>query len=216
VDWCEGWKRGLGPVVVSPRLVVRPSFVEVELAPGQQELVIDPGQAFGTGGHGSTRLALEWIDALAHLAGGSLEPATRVLDVGAGTGVLALAALRLGAGRAVALDRDPLAAPESRRWASRAGLAERLQVFTGSMAALSARPFELVLVNMLSSEMLPLAGEIAAAARPAGCAVVSGLLARERAVAEAELSAAGLALRGVRSLFDSAGDHWLSLLMTRS
>ena len=216
VDWRECWKQDLAPVVVSPRLVVRASFVEVELAPGQVELVIDPGQAFGTGGHGSTLLALQWIDALAQRAGGSLDPAMRVLDVGAGTGVLALAALRLGAGRAVALDLDPLAAPESRRWAERADLAERFRVFTGPLAALSARPFDVVLVNMLSGEILPLAGEIAAAAQPAGWVVISGLLARERVGAEAELSAAGLTSRGARSLCDATGDHWVSLLMTRS
>ena len=216
VDWSEHWKQGLAPVVVSPRLVVRASFVEFELAPGQLELVIDPGQAFGTGGHGSTLLALQWIDALAQRAGGSLDPAMRVLDVGAGTGVLALAALRLGAGWAVALDLDPLAAPESKRWAERAGLAERFQVFSGPLAALSARAFDLVLVNMLSGELLPLAAEIAAATRVAGYAVVSGLLARERVAVEGELAAVGLASRGVRSLCDSVGDHWVSLLMTRS
>lgn len=216
VDWGEGWKRGLAPVVVSPRLVVRPSCVEFELAPGQRELVIDPGQAFGTGGHGSTLLALQWLDALAQRAGGWLYPATCVLDVGAGTGVLALSALRLGAGRAVALDLDPLAAPESRRWAERAGLAERFRVFTGPLAALSGRCFDLVLANMLSGEVLPLAGDLAAATRPAGHVVISGLLAREREAAEAELSAAGLASRGARSLCDAAGDAWVSLLMARS
>ena len=99
-NWSEAWKEGLTCLDISPRLRVRPSFVAVEpLAPGQGELVIDPAQAFGTGAHESTRLALECLDALAPLAAG-----TRVLDVGAGTGVLALAALRLGARSAVAFD----------------------------------------------------------------------------------------------------------------
>jgi ribosomal protein L11 methyltransferase len=216
VDWCRRWIQDLEPVVVSPRLVVRASFAEVELAPGQTELVIDPGQAFGTGGHASTLLALQWIDSLAEWAGGSLEPSMRVLDVGTGTGVLALAALRLGAGRAVALDLDPLAAPEARRWAEKGCLAERFRVFTGPLAALAAAPFDLVLVNMLSSELLPLAAECASATRSAGWVVLSGLLAREREGVEAELSAAGLVAQGVRSKRDAAGDEWISLLMTRS
>jgi ribosomal protein L11 methyltransferase len=216
VDWCQRWTQDLEPIVVSPRLVVRASFTEVELAPGQSELVIDPGQAFGTGAHASTLLALQWVDSLAERAGGSLEPSTRVLDVGTGTGVLALAALCLGANRAVALDVDPLAAPEARRWAEKGCLAGRFQVFTGPLAALAAEPFDLVLANMLSSELLPLAGELACATRSAGWAVLSGLLAHERESVEARLSAAGLVTEGVRSKCDGAGDEWISLLMIRS
>jgi len=216
VDWCQRWRQDLEPVVVSPRLLVRASCTEVELAPAQAELIIDPGQAFGTGGHASTLLALQWIDSLAERAGGSLSSSMRVLDVGTGTGVLALAALLLGAGRAVALDVDPLAAPEARRWAREAALAERFRVFTGPLVALAAAPFDLVLVNMLSSEMLPLSAEIASATAPGGSVVLSGLLAREREGVEAELSASGLVARELRSQRDAAGDHWISLLMTRS
>jgi len=216
VDWCQRWAQDLEPIVVSPRLVVRPSFTDVDLAPGQTELVIDPGQAFGTGAHASTFLALRWIDSLAERAGGSLDSSMRVLDVGTGTGVLALAALCLGADRAVALDVDPLAAPEARRWAERGCLAQRFRVFTGPLAALAAAPFDLVLVNMLSSELLPLVGELASATRWAGWIVLSGLLAHERESVEARMSAAGLVAQGVRSKRDATGDEWISLLMTRS
>ena len=83
VDWSEAWKRGLEPIVVSERLVVRPSFTGHACAPGQAELIIDPGQAFGTGGHASTLLILRWLDVLA--TEGLV--AKRVLDVGTGTAV---------------------------------------------------------------------------------------------------------------------------------
>ena len=91
IDWLEKWKAGLTATIISPRLLIRPSFVSAALGPGQAEIVIDPGQAFGTGGHPSTHLALDWIDELAP----ALKRGARILDVGTGTGILALAALFL-------------------------------------------------------------------------------------------------------------------------
>jgi ribosomal protein L11 methyltransferase len=210
-DWSEAWKAGLEAVVVSPRLLVRPSFVKATPEPEQAELVIDPGQAFGTGGHASTLLALEWLDTVAPV----LAPGARILDVGAGSGILALAALRLGPGTAVAFDLDPLAAAATRGNAAANGLAGRLEVFTGPLEALRPAPFDLVLANLLKSELLPLAAGIAACTAPGGRAVFSGLLEGQRqAVAEA-LHAAGLRLLGTRQREDATGDRWVSLLMTR-
>ena len=96
VDWSEAWKHGLGPIVISERLVVRPPFAPFEPLPGQREIVIDPGQAFGTGTHASTLLCLDWLDQLLSDAAGRARFA-RVLDVGTGSGILALAAVALGA-----------------------------------------------------------------------------------------------------------------------
>ena len=115
-------------------------------------LEIDPGQAFGTGGHASTRLALELLAALPEEA----VHGARVLDVGCGTGVLALSALALGAASAVAHDLDPLATRATQENALRNGLAGPLSVFTGPVAALGGDLFSLVLLNMIRSELLPL------------------------------------------------------------
>jgi ribosomal protein L11 methyltransferase len=210
-DWSAAWKAGLEAVVVSRRLLVRPSFVKATPEPGQAELVIDPGQAFGTGGHASTLLALEWLDAVAP----GLAPGARILDVGAGSGILALAALLLGPGTAVALDLDPLAAAATRQNAAANGLAGRLEVFTGPLEALRPASFDLVLANLLRTELLPLAEGLAARIAPGGRGVFSGLLEGDRqAVAEA-LRAAGLRLLGTRQREDASGDRWISLLMTR-
>ena len=209
VDWSQAWKEGLEPVVVSPRLVVRPSFCE-PVAGSAAEVVIDPGQAFGTGSHASTRLALEWVDALAPTL-----PGARVLDAGCGSGVLALAALRLGAQAAVGFDLDPLAAAASRENARANGLAGSLLVFTGPIDAVSAPPFDLVLVNMLSSEFLPLAAGLAARTAARGAAVFSGLLAEEREKVAAALAAAGLRVVEQRGRRDANGDLWLALLTRR-
>jgi ribosomal protein L11 methyltransferase len=210
-DWGEAWKRGLRPVEISPRLRVRPSFVEAAPLPGAAELVIDPGQAFGTGGHVSTRLALEWIDALA----AQLTGRTRVLDVGSGTGVLALAALRLGAGRAVALDLDPLAARATSVNAAANGLAAQLAVFRGSLDALVAGRFQLVLANLLRTELLPILPAIAERTDPGAHAVFSGLLAGEQGEVTRALEAAGLGVTASRERRDASGERWTALLTTR-
>ena len=212
IDWTERWKDGLDAVEVSPRLRVRPSFVERALKTGQVELVIDPGQAFGTGGHASTRLALEWIDALA--LEGELGPATRILDVGTGSGVLALAGLVLGAGRAVGFDLDPVAVHSARAAAAANGLAEQLRVWAGPIQALRRVEFDLVVANLLRLELLPLAEEIAARLRAGGALVVSGLLAEEQAEVEAALAGVGLGPVGARRARDG-GEDWVALLMRR-
>lgn len=208
-DWSRRWREGLGVVRVSARLAVRPPFVPDDaLGPA---LAIEPGQAFGTGGHASTRLALAAIDALPPrwLAG------ARVVDAGTGSGVLALAALSLGARTAVGFDLDPVAAREARQNAERNGLAARAHFFAGPIAALCAAPFDLALANLLRSELLPILAPLAASLRRGGRAVLSGLLAGEREAIEGALAGAGLALEEAREERDPTGDVWLALTARR-
>ncbi|MBW2387172.1 MAG: 50S ribosomal protein L11 methyltransferase [Deltaproteobacteria bacterium] len=211
LDWSQSWKQGLEAIEISPRLVVRPSFVECKLREGQCEIVIDPGQAFGTGGHASTHLILQWLDVLSPELGED----TRVLDVGTGTGVLALAALALGAGRAVGFDLDPRAVIEARVWAERNGYANRLSLFTGGIESLLARPFDLVLANLLRRELLPIVPALSECVGERGRVVLSGLLAEEQERVEEAMKPHGFETLGVRFVHDSTGDHWVSLLMAR-
>jgi ribosomal protein L11 methyltransferase len=213
-DWSQAWRDGLEPTRVGERLVVRPSWIELPLAEGQVDLVIDPGQAFGTGGHVSTRLALEWIEAVAR-EGPGFGAAERLVDVGTGSGVLALAGLALGAGHAVGLDLDPEAGWAAREWAARNGLAERLDLFVGPVAALAGPGFDWLFANLLKSEMLPIVGEIARVVRPGGSAVFSGLLAEEGPEVEAQLVEAGFGAVRLRTAVDANGDEWISLLLRR-
>lgn len=176
VDWSEAWKAGLGPIEISPRLVVRPPFASVEPLPGRREIVIEPGQAFGTGTHASTHLCLEWIDRLVPGAGDEA-PIARVLDVGTGSGVLALAAVALGAGEAVGFDLDPVAIEAAVVAARDNALAHAVRLVCAPIDAIECEPgFDLILANLLKRELLPIAGAIASRLAPSGSLVLAGLL----------------------------------------
>lgn len=220
VDWSEAWKEGLEAWVVSPRLVVRPPFVEHALGPGQREIVIEPGQAFGTGGHASTRLCLAWLDALiaspdSRDAGDAGEPAAaidRVLDVGTGSGVLALAAAALGADGALGFDLDPVAVEAAEVAARVNGLADRVRFCSGDIetaAPLADGAYPIVVANLLKKEMLPIAAAIAARVAPGGHLVLAGLLVEDRDAVDAAFSAEGLTCIGERGATDAIG-HWIA------
>lgn len=212
VDWSNAWQAGFDAIEVCDALVIRPSFVSVDPKPGRREIVIDPGQAFGTGGHQSTHLVLDTI----RDCSAGFSDSTRVLDVGTGTGVLAFAALALGARRAVGFDLDPLAAREARGFARANGFEADFDVFAGGIEALASGPFELVLANLLRREMLPIAPQLSAFTAPGGELVLSGLLDSERAEVEAAFEPFGLSCRRQRSALDDNGDRWISLVMARA
>ncbi|HME70113.1 MAG TPA: 50S ribosomal protein L11 methyltransferase [Myxococcota bacterium] len=211
VDWSIAWRTGLEAIEISPRLVVRPPFARFEPHPGQACVVIEPGQAFGTGGHDSTRLVLELLDGLER----DRVEGARVLDVGCGSGVLALAALALGARGAVGFDMDPRAAQAAAANALANGRDGQFQVFIGPLDAIMGLPFDLVLVNLLRTELLPLAGGLARLTRAGGTLIASGLLASERAEVCARFRATGLRVEGDRTSTDAGGEPWLGLVMRR-
>ena len=140
-------------------------------APGPRTLVVSPGRAFGTGTHQTTRLCLA---ALARLA--AERPLGRVLDVGAGTGLLALGALRLGAASAIATDNDPECRESCRLHATLNGLPLRVVQADGARP-FRHRAFDLVLANLMAPWLLERREELCARVRPAGVLVLSGLLA---------------------------------------
>jgi ribosomal protein L11 methyltransferase len=210
-DWSEAWKAGLARIEISEGLAIRPTFVEPPAVPARVELVIDPGQAFGTGGHASTVLALRWIDRVAPALG----PRPRVLDVGTGTGVLALAAIGLAGARAVAFDVDPLAPAAARDNAVVNAMSGGCHLFVGGIEALGNAAFDLVLANLLKSEMLPLVPALAAHTAPEGFVVLSGLLTRDVPEVCAAFEAAGFGECGSLEERDPQGEAWRAVLMRR-
>jgi len=216
VDWSQAWREGLEAQRISARLVVRPPFVSSVLDPGQGEIVIDPGQAFGTGAHASTRLCLEWIDALV-AEGTDLPSPVHVLDVGTGSGVLALAALRLGATGALGFDLDPVAIEAARQAAIENRLDDRARFVTGPIEAVADRPegWSLVLANLLKREMGPIAGAIARRVAAGGRLVLAGLLEEDRAEVLGRFAAEGLCESAPQRIVEDDVGRWIGLCLGR-
>lgn len=180
-DWAEGWKQHFRPVRIGRRLIVRPSWEEVRVTPPEVLVTLDPGMAFGTGTHGTTRLCLE---ALAARFDGP-QPPRRVLDVGTGSGILAVAAAALGAERVLACDIEPEACRTARENARRNGVDGVVEVTDAALETLEM-DFDLVLANILAEENIRLADALTSRLAAGGELVLSGILVEKEAlVAEA-------------------------------
>ena len=194
-DWNRQWAESVKPLWVGTRIVIRPSWEPVDISDGQIEIVLDPKQAFGTGHHATTMMLLEWLEQLVH--GGE-----SVLDVGTGSGLLAMAALRLGATRAVGFDTDPIAIECAQEYATVNRFGSELSLKCGSVTSQSR--FDLVLANLDRQTLLELAGPLA------GCTgqrlLVSGLLLEQRQ--EILDALAGVALYSTQ---ERERDGWLAL-----
>ncbi len=169
-DWERSWMDNFQPMRFGQRLWIVPSWHEAP-APEAVNLLLDPGLAFGTGTHPTTSLCLQWLD------GQALEGCT-VLDFGCGSGILAIAALLLGAEHAVGTDIDPQALEASRDNAGRNGIAaERFPLYLpGDMPAAT---YDVVVANILAGPLVQLAPTISAHVRPGGRLALSGILAEQ-------------------------------------
>jgi len=172
-DWAEGWKQYFNAVQIGKSLVVKPSWEEGEF-PGRAVVTLDPGMAFGTGTHGTTRLCLEFITAR-HDAGAGVH---RILDVGTGSGILAIAALALGAENAVACDIDPVAVETASANATINACEDRIEATLDPVEDIRGS-FDLVVANILAEENVRLASELCARVAPGGYLVLSGILAEK-------------------------------------
>jgi len=203
-DWAEKWKQGLDPIEVGSRLVVKPTWCEYPGGPDQVVLNLDPGLAFGTGHHATTFHCLEGVEAYFSDLG---RANARVLDVGTGSGILAMAAAALGQGRVVALDIDPDVMPVAARNLALNRLTDRVFLLCADPAALKAR-FDLIMANLYRDELMRLASTLVSLGAPGARWLLSGILVDQaEEVAECFISL-GLELR-----LRSAKGEWVTLTM---
>ena len=189
-DWADAWKAHFPVLRVGRRLVIRPTWRRHRRGPTDVVLALDPGMAFGTGLHPTTRLCLAAIE---RLADRGAVPGARVLDVGCGSGVLAIAALKLGAATALGLDTDPIAIESTVANASRNALARRLEARAGSLPS-GAPPFDLVLANLIAGLLVQLAASLRDELRPGGTLLASGIFVDREVDVRAAFEAAGLGI----------------------
>lgn len=200
-DWADAWKAHYVPQRVG-RVAIVPSWIDEPEREDEVRLRLDPGMAFGTGLHPTTRGCLAMLQDVA-----PMPPA--VLDVGCGSGILALAALRLGAHRAVGIDTDPLAVDAARANAVRNGLDAQLEVRDGTLAADAGEQYPLVLANLVAAVLVELAPALAAHVAPGGVLLASGIIAPRADEVIAAMTAHGL---GVDERRDDG--EWVSLRLT--
>lgn len=202
-DWQNSWKQHYDALPVGQSLIIKPSWVELdhEAANGRIIIELDPGIAFGTGYHPTTYTCLEALEQL-------VAPGMTLLDLGTGSGILTIAALRLSAASAVALDIDGQAIAAARQNFRRLRLQDRVTLAKGSIphAAAPARAFDLAVANISARGVADRAPFILPALRPNGMLIASGLLATQRP----EVDHAALAL-GLTPELEWPRDEWLTL-----
>ncbi|MEK6671490.1 MAG: 50S ribosomal protein L11 methyltransferase [Nitrospirota bacterium] len=181
-DWNQQWAQSVRPIRIGKRIMIRPSWEPVSLQAQDIEIVLDPKQAFGTGHHATTRMLLEWLEDFIH--GGE-----SVLDVGAGSGILAMVALKLGAASALGVECDPVAVDCARDYAAENGFGNNLELRCGTLDEIdrqgALRP-DLVLANLDRQTLLLLCDALAQYVNLGARLLLSGiLLDQEQEIVEA-------------------------------
>jgi ribosomal protein L11 methyltransferase len=206
-DWANAWKRYYTIQHIGERTVIVPSWLEYNQQPGAVVIRLDPGMAFGTGLHPTTRLCLAFLEAY-------VQPGQHILDLGSGSGILAIAAAQLGAAQVLALDTDPIAVEASAINATRNGVGELVVSAEGSLgrgaelggwvgtpyrASAAERAFvtppapcDLIVANIIARVLAALAEDLVAALRPGGILVSSGIIAEREDEVALAYTAAGL------------------------
>jgi ribosomal protein L11 methyltransferase len=200
-DWLAEWRRGLEPRRVGARIIVSPTWCEPQPDPADIVLFIDPQMAFGTGEHASTRGVLRLLERALH-------PGDRVLDVGTGSAILAIAAARLGAASVTAVESDASALDNAQDNVQRNGMAPCVRIVHGAvddafLQAASAQPYDVIVANVLSSVLQPLLPGFARALRAQGSLILGGVL-----LAEASAMRHAAHACGFRVAEEDAEDEW--------
>ena len=204
-DWESAWKAHFSLLNVGRRLVIKPSWIEYEPRPDDVVIELDPGMAFGTGYHPSTRMCLEALEDL-------IRPGMRVLDLGTGSGILTIAAAKLGASSIVALDVDPIAIKVARKNLRDCGLTTEAQLAKGGLPHRLAHDswFDLVMANITLRVIQDAAPYIWRSLRPGGTLLTSGIIEDQRADLEESLENAGFSHLETYIVQD-----WVALLLAK-
>ncbi len=204
-DWANNWKKYFRPMPVGSRLLICPTWETAEVTDGRQLLSIDPGMAFGTGGHDTTRLVLEALE-------DTIRPGDAFLDVGCGSGILSIAACLLGAGSALGIDIDAVAVRTARENGRQNGLDEpRYRMVQGDLARDVTGQYPVIAANIVADAIKALSPAVPALLAPGGTYIVSGIIdTREKDVRDA-LAACGFTVEQRR---EHGG--WLCLVCRRA
>ncbi len=171
-NWNEEWEKSREVIRATDRIVIRPTFKSYSPEEGEIVITIDPKMSFGTGEHESTKLALRLMEK--HIRSGD-----KILDVGSGTGILSIAAVKMGAASAVAVDNDPWCYQNCVENCALNDVSEKIKVVEGEIVNITEKDFDLVLANIQKNILLNIAGDVYKKLKPKGYAILSGILNKD-------------------------------------
>ncbi len=206
-DWANAWKEHFTVHRIGERVVIRPPWLEHEPSGDEVVVELDPGMAFGTGLHPSTRLTMLGVEE-------TVSPGDSVLDVGTGSGILAIAALKLGAAHVDAVDVESVAVRATVENAERNGVADQIDVRLGSVGhgePFDGRQYDVVLANIIARILIELVDGIVGATKPGGAMVLAGIIQEREADVVAAFERSGAAVVNRRQHED-----WVSLVLRRA
>jgi ribosomal protein L11 methyltransferase len=202
-NWNEAWEATIRPIRITERIVIAPTWHPPDHRPGQIVVTIDPKMSFGTGYHETTRLMLRLMEK-------HLRPNDTVLDVGTGTGVLAIAALKLGAAHAIGVDNDEWSFSNARENGGLNGVDHLFSARLGELEQVPERGFGLVVANIQKNVIEGMLSGLLERAAPGGRLLFSGLLITDRNPILASLAAAGLTV-----IEELTENEWIALATHR-
>jgi ribosomal protein L11 methyltransferase len=219
VDWTEIWKQHFHPIPIGKHLMIGPTWIDFE-SEARIVVKIDPGMAFGTGTHPTTQLCLEILEDLLDVQGEEskehLKDQRRMIDVGCGSGILGIAAVKLGVSHVLGVDNDPQAVAVARQNSAINDVGENLAFYSGSLSEIKAGIFpmqkaHLVTVNILAPVIIKmLEAGLSDLVEPAGNLILSGILEEQAGEVGAAIRGSGLRIRESRQIGD-----WLAFLVEK-
>ncbi len=199
-DWAESWKEFFYPEAITPTMVVKPTWRDYTAAPGQQVIEIDPGMAFGTGTHPTTALCVQMLESY-------VRPGHAVLDVGTGSGILLIAAAKLGAARLTGVDLDPVAVTVAAANLRQNRIdADRWELHDGDLTESVSGAYNVVVANILADVILDLLDRVTPLVAPGGYFICSGIIEAYRDKVARKMTACGFRVEKILSRGD-----WVAL-----
>ena len=202
-NWNEEWEQSINIIEVSDKIVIKPTFRNYIAKPGQIVLIINPKMSFGTGEHQTTKLVLMLLERY-------ISPGARVLDVGSGSGILAIASLKLGAQHATAIDIDDWCYNNAIENFKLNNVDDAIDVIQGEITDIKESDFDLILANIQKNILLDIAPEIYSRLKPGGIIILSGLLDYDEADIQTDFSALGLSFLETKTM-----DSWIAIVFQK-